>query len=317
MTIFKGDTDLKTSYEGRESVSSHIRNHLKLELSTCSDSSIGSHSLDKIDDRRIRRRVKTPVLFIGQLEGKPYAGDDLQLAETLAEEYRALLPQRNWNTSTEKVSAKPTLRRPVRKMKGHHSLRNIVSYYSNLSLHSNSRTLVGSEATITPDPSPSRWYYHETLSTFEIHEEDVQSETEEVASLHESDHYEGESKAFEKGENPRREDNPDAKSHEDVDVGLQICLNLLTNELATAVFQQHTTKSENGASALQIWFMIEAYESIQHHLRQKCRDDQVKSVEAVLNHWLEALYSLYERSRAEEIEYGHPDQRQYLPNTLH
>jgi hypothetical protein len=91
----------------------------------------------------------------------------------------------------------------------------------------------------------------------------------------------------------------------DDDIALKICVDLLTNELATALFRHHPAEREDRASGLQILLMIEAYEAVQQHVRQKLCDpqvteetkDQVKSVDLILKYWLKVLYSVYDQSQ--------------------
>jgi hypothetical protein len=92
----------------------------------------------------------------------------------------------------------------------------------------------------------------------------------------------------------------DAAHRTDDNIGLQICFSLLMNELNTVLLKQRP-QEKNQATKLQIWLMIEAYETIQSQLRRAMLDpqwfelneDHIRSTEAVLNQWLEALYSIY------------------------
>ena len=62
--------------------------------------------------------------------------------------------------------------------------------------------------------------------------------------------------------------------------------------------------SGNRVSGLQILLMIEAYEALQQQLREEMlsshvpdfSEEHVKTVESTLNHWLQALRSIYELS---------------------
>lgn len=93
-------------------------------------------------------------------------------------------------------------------------------------------------------------------------------------------------------------------------LSLQICLDLLTRELSSAlVARPNRTGSE--ATTLQIWVMIEAYERLQDQLsRLGLENEELKQVEHMLNTWLRALYSLHNSMTGEgrrphsESEYG-------------
>jgi hypothetical protein len=91
------------------------------------------------------------------------------------------------------------------------------------------------------------------------------------------------------------------------DVCVQLCLELLTNDLATALHQQHPLELVNRISGLQILLMIEAYESLQQNLRREREahvadqaGEHVEVLDDVLNHWLQALRSIYERSASRD-----------------
>lgn len=82
-------------------------------------------------------------------------------------------------------------------------------------------------------------------------------------------------------------------------------MDLLTNELATALFKQHPSENQDRASGLQVLLMIEAYETLQQHVRKEIHDaavagqevdDHVRNMEAILDRWLESLYAIYESS---------------------
>ncbi|KAH8594669.1 hypothetical protein B0O99DRAFT_482558, partial [Bisporella sp. PMI_857] len=98
------------------------------------------------------------------------------------------------------------------------------------------------------------------------------------------------------------------KPKENHNIGFRICLDMLTNELANGLFKQHPVEDLDRASGLQIMLMIEAYESVQQHLRQEIQElrstgqacDQFSTVEDMLDNWLEALYALYEQSDAKK-----------------
>lgn len=82
-------------------------------------------------------------------------------------------------------------------------------------------------------------------------------------------------------------------------------MDLLTNELATALFKQHPSENHDRASGLQVLLMIEAYETLQQHVRKEIQeaavagkevDDHVRNMEAILDRWLESLYAIYDSS---------------------
>ena len=106
----------------------------------------------------------------------------------------------------------------------------------------------------------------------------------------------------------------------DNDMALKICMDLLTKELSTAFTKQGTLHSDQRASGLQVLLMIEAYETVQQHLRQKRyssnlmaeEDNQVQDVERILEYWLQVLYSVYDRSH----ELSSKGNEEYFPLPL-
>jgi len=85
------------------------------------------------------------------------------------------------------------------------------------------------------------------------------------------------------------------------DVGLQICFDLLTDELCKACFRRHPREESYRASKLQILLMIEAYETVLAKCRRRMSEvgniggetSNLQDAEQALNHWLDSLYSIY------------------------
>jgi hypothetical protein len=240
-------------------------------LSKKSEYSISDYSLDEVEAKTLRRtRAKTPVLAVGQLErnSKVHSTD---MARSLAEQYQALLPNRAANPII-KLELPSLTPKKLRKIKCQLSLRELIEEHSKRAhsvAYSDAETLVGSES----------------LSLLQGN--------------------------FEKSKLPIiKSDSHDqslswSKAAFDDDIGLKICVDLLTNELANAFFRHHPAEREDRASGLQILLMIEAYETVQQHARQHLCDphvteetkDQVNSVDRILNCWLEVLYSVYDLSQ--------------------
>ncbi|KAH6672335.1 hypothetical protein B0J14DRAFT_483010 [Halenospora varia] len=221
------------------------------------------------------RRAKTPVFYIGQLENRRKSFDRTQ---ALADQYRASLPARPftpaWDHNLEKSS-----KRSLRKIKCQQSLRDLMKEHSRSTSYSDCDTLVGSDVSESPT-SPTQ-KFSEIQTPQKLHLVDKASKR---ASLPEKLILD-----------PTIED----------DVGLQICTNLLTNELASALFRQHPSEQEDRASGLQILLMIEAYESMQQDIRRELYESQatghkmdshVKYIDGILDQWLEALYAVYDRA---------------------
>jgi hypothetical protein len=250
----------------------------KSQPSNPSNGTISIYSTDGMENSIPRRtRAKTPVFAIGQLERKA-SGHSTDASRFLAEQYRAVLPLRAITPFLEAELPKPKLprRKTLRKIKCQQSLRSINEEHSRSSSCSDSDTLVGSDSP-TSEVSPLNWPKKQPPREAD--------EAEHVMSAY--------------------QDLTDFTSSFDNDIGLKICMDLLTNELATKLFCQHPSELSDRASGLQILLMIEAYETVQQRLRQRMykahvlgeRDDHVRAVNRILEHWLQVLYSVYDLSQ--------------------
>jgi hypothetical protein len=247
-----------------------------------SEYSISVYSSEEMDPRlQQRRRAKTPVFAIGQLEGKNLGASPVDKAQALAVQYQAELPSRSFTPYVEGDLPKLT-RKKLRKIKCQMSLRDLVKDQSERPLStpsSDTDTLVGSASPISQLSPTKGEFGHEEIALSETHESPHLMDDEADCSHSALDH----------------------------NIGLKICVDLLTNELATALFRQHPAESEDRASGLQILLLIEAFEGIQrqarqrrhnsHHTTEQTADHYVGEVENILNHWLEVLYSVYDQSQ--------------------
>ncbi|CAG8981764.1 hypothetical protein HYALB_00004706 [Hymenoscyphus albidus] len=209
------------------------------------------------------RRAKTPIRFVGQLETKKPTRIDP--SRRFAQEYLDLLPPRPFTPCVEEEVVKPRPR-SIRKIKCQQSLRDMVKEQQSLSQSpSDCNTLVGSEA---PEVDKLQLVDKPPRSTPTLGEKEP---IKIINELHD-------------------------------EIGLGICMSLLTNELATALFKQHPSENQDQASGLQILLMIEAYETLRQHVRKEVQDadiageevdSHVRNIEGILDRWLESLYSIY------------------------
>lgn len=78
-------------------------------------------------------------------------------------------------------------------------------------------------------------------------------------------------------------------------IGLNICVDLLAKDLASAV-GSNDRQPPPEASALQVWTMIEAYERLRDRFRESAlRYDELMSLEQSFDTWLKALYAAHAR----------------------
>jgi hypothetical protein len=239
-----------------------------------SRTSMRNYSADEMDPEFLKRaRAKTPVFAIGQLEK---ASMFIDKAQALAEQYQSLLPPRTFTPYPLNLpDLAPKKLQRLRKIKCQLDLRDSIKEDPNRGhsvAYSDAETLVGSESP-SPPPSPT--------------------ETE--------DHFDEANLIID----PHDQSSADPMAIFENDIGLKICVDLLTTELATALFRQHPAERGDRASGLQILLMIEAYEAIQKNVRQQLCDphvtqemaDHVKSVDRILRYWLKVLYSVYDQSQ--------------------
>ena len=252
------------------------------DISNCSVNSLAVDPRDEMAIEILKRtRPKTPCFWVGQLDPKPR---DLRhdSAIALACEYQALLPPRTFTPGLE------PLERTIRKVKGRQSLRQIVE-------QDESRDSVYS-------PAQSEYNHKSTPSHHYTSDGDtlVGSETPPSSCTPTSGYFPGAKSPLTIDSNNRH-----SFSLEDwTGAGFQVCLDLLTQQLATGLLKKHPAEHLYRASGLQILLMIEAYESVLQHIRGEISDPRLSGlrlghlakIEQTLDHWVRALYSVYDRT---------------------
>jgi hypothetical protein len=254
-----------------------------------------SSSLNSTMSGNLRRRAKTPVFSIGQLEGTPYspyspctpltrdalAANKTCSVDLIAEQYKALIEQRDMDDHDD--------------------------FYADS--HS--------------EPPPSRLGFRDgeepclrrQLSSEDIHSEAFlrnQNKAHPAALSPTSDDgtlvsFEEETVYFKpisfspEPRTPTHLGSPGFGSPmtSPYNLSLQICLELLTRELSTAVYgTRHKTGTET--AALQIWLMIEAYERLRDQVAEmRLSLGEASGVETMFDTWLMALYSIHDSLAAE------------------
>ncbi|KAF4628444.1 hypothetical protein G7Y89_g9710 [Cudoniella acicularis] len=278
LTLLTDDGHSITGHGKGEKVP-HIAYLLKDLPPLPSEYTLSHYSKDTMGSMRTRRS-KTPVYFVGQLESKrrPY-----DTAQVLADQYQASLPNRPFTPADHDLAK--SSHKCLRKIKCQQSLRDMIKEHSKSLSYSDCDTLVGSDVSDSPT-SPTRKFPE--INKFHLVDKIPRQApvSEELANM-----------------------DPGIEH----DIGLQICMNLLTNELASALFRQHPTEKEDRASGLQILLMIEAYEAMQQQIRRELynshvtghgMDSHVRYVDGILDHWLDALYAVYDRSQLKKNHYA-------------
>lgn len=336
LTLRSNHSNATVLYRNAPESQSSPTNEPSMKLQRSSDS-ISLYTQCELKPEELKRtRAKTPVFQIGQLESKACAytsrlSKDIDAAIVLAEQYQAVLPARGL-TPCPQSTAPTTRRNGLRRVKCQDSLRDMVmakpdktqfrrsgsqdinfdEYAQDAGLEkidhchhsvaenylnsarppgaqfprgsfdshftrrhsSDSETLLGSDS----EPSPTSPAL-DSLSDTDPEAIKMIRDCK-AASVHEAD-----------------------QTVPENEIGVQLCMDLLTNDLATALQRQHPLEPGNRVSGLQILLMIEAYESLQQKLRQtqhahvmEHEEEHVSVVDDVLDHWLQALRSIYERS---------------------
>lgn len=234
-----------------------------------------------------RTRAKSPCFWVGQLDCSPSRGSDL--ARILASEYQALLPPRTFTP----VPEPQILGKSIRKVKGQQSLRDLIERDKQvISVSSDCDTLVGSESPRSP-LSPTSEHPSED-------EDPPLSPTHSDQKAHL--HYQVAAQDAVQEEKPS---NP--ASVQPTAVGFQLCLDLLTEQLSTGLFKKHPAEELDRPSSLQLLLMIESYESIRQQIRRAKSNpsltgkqfDHMIDIEQTLEHWLHALYGVYDNTVAD------------------
>lgn len=260
------------------------------------NTSIPSPASSTSTSSMMRRQAKTPVFRIGQLE-QPVTPREMPTreiempektssVELIAEQYRALLETQDHSDMDDATSNRRPSHESLRVPQTHAPRKSSESSRSRTHLEPPRQTNHGKNLPRRP-PTPD----DEGLVSFEedaIYFKPV---------------------SFSPEPSPRQSlfNRPSPQPSPD-NLSLQICLDLLTRELSSALAARpNRTGSE--AAALQIWVMIEAYERLQDQIsRLGIENKELKQVELMFNTWLCALYSIHDSMTGggphSESEYG-------------
>ncbi|KAK4189405.1 hypothetical protein QBC35DRAFT_146676 [Podospora australis] len=232
----------------------------------------------------MRRRAKTPIFSIGQLDTPQRPGNALgrtSSVDLIAEQYRALLDSRN-SVYTDSHSESPPSRqgnteRPLSIRRQHSS--------DHLRADAESQRPINLATSSSPVSSDDG-----TLVSFE-------EETVYFKPV-----------SFSPEPSPRPPPSVTSPTPAPGTLSLQICLDLLTRDLSSALASR-PSRTAPETSALQVWVMIEAYERLRDQLpeaRLSC--EEYVAVEGMLNMWLRALYNIHDTltggDQRSESDYG-------------
>jgi len=237
----------------------------------------------------IRRHAKTPVFSIGQLEGMPLRryGSPTHVpatTELIAQQYMDLIDYDAESIYSDSHSEPPPSRQGYIDEEYEPRRQRSSDELSSAKLFSPTSSSANHNAELTTSPTSDDG----TLVSFE--EETVyfkpvsfSPEPSSPAHMHSSSFSSSYGNPFASPDN----------------LSLQICLDLLTRELSSAMSERRQRPS-NESSALQIWVMIEAFERLRDQVAEmRLGIGQVSGVETMFETWLRALYAIHDSLTAE------------------
>ncbi|CAM1506519.1 Fc.00g061600.m01.CDS01 [Cosmosporella sp. VM-42] len=275
---------------------SHLTIHDAAARPSLDSSSIPSPASSTSTTSAMRRQAKTPVFRIGQLERPVFGRENEALDKTssvdlIAEQYRALIDTRP--TDTESVHDDSHLdRRPS------YDALEVPNIYLPRKSSETTRSRTHLEPPRATDHLRLSSRQSPRLSLRQSTHQSPTSDDSELVAFEEDVIY-FKPISFDPEPSPslhhqsfgQEPSSSRFSSHDNL--SLQICLDLLTRELSSAVADR---PQRNGPStaALQIWVMIEAYERLRDQVtRMGLHDQEMKRVELIFNSWLGALYSIH------------------------
>lgn len=234
-----------------------------------------------------RRRAKTPVLAIGQLEGLPLKGYATPPAkasvddEPIAEQYKRLVDECDRHSLYSNAHSEPPPSRLGHREDEYEPRRQ----RSSDDLPSNS---LFSKADGKKHPATSPTSDDGTLVSFEeetVYFKPVSFSPEPRSPAPTPAHAHGSSLDSSAG-------NPFASPS---NLSLQICLDLLTRELSSAVADDRRRRPGNDVPALQVWVMIEAFERLRDQVAEmRLGVGGTSGVEDMFETWIRALYAIHD-----------------------
>ncbi|OLN85116.1 hypothetical protein CCHL11_06248 [Colletotrichum chlorophyti] len=257
------------------------------------DSSLSSPTSSISTRSSMRRRAKTPIYAIGQLEN-PACGRDSTTAERIssvdliADQYRALLETQETSSNCTDSRSDPL---PSRQSSRRQSSLNPSRY-------SAGETPDGLRPDVyqpTPQRNVSAYSPTSDDGTLVAFDEEAIYFKPMSFSPEPPEPSESASTPPPPPRNEARLQRRPASHSPSHNLSLQICTDLLVRELSTAMSSSPQGMGED-VSTLQIWVMIEAYERLRDQvLEMGLQDDEARNMEAMFETWLRALYSIHEK----------------------
>ncbi|KAF4818089.1 hypothetical protein CGCTS75_v012169 [Colletotrichum tropicale] len=236
----------------------------------------------------MRRRAKTPVYTIGQLESTPGAKDpvviDRSSVDLIAKQYQALIESQDSNSICTDARSDPP---PSRQ-----------SSYTSSSLARSTCSAGEVSEDLRPDvyQSPARTHRRHVSAHSPTSDDGTLVAFDEEAIYFKPMSFSPEpsSPSLPPTPPPRSRARVQRSSEfpaADHNLSLQICTDLLARELSTAMIERPRGSGED-ISSLQIWVMIEAYERLRDQVKDK---EGAQHLEPMFDTWLAALYTLHDK----------------------
>lgn len=258
---------------------------------------------------RMRRRAKTPIFSIGQLEEIPRPSNALARTtsvDLIAEQYRALLDYRAPNYAE---SCSGSSRASLEGDEGAHG--DDDDDDDEKEDEDEEQELVMMRRQRGTDSVPDETILFAPKNLVDIAQCSPTSDDGTLVSFEEETVY---FKPVSFSPEPRSPvpqppASPSYYPTPDDNLSLQICLDLLTRELSSALLAGQPGRSCTGTSALQVWVMIEAYERLRDQILERSHgSEESRSLAAMFDMWLRALYSLHDslngNDAMSESDYG-------------
>ncbi|KAK2004948.1 hypothetical protein LX36DRAFT_705847 [Colletotrichum falcatum] len=254
----------------------------------------------------MRRRAKTPIYAIGQLESPKFGrdstvADKVSSVDLIADQYTALLEtQDNSSVHTDaRFDSPPSSHRPSSLAQSHCSAR-------------------GTPAELQPDvyrPAPMRNVpayspksddgtlvaFDEEAIYFKPMSFSTELPTTKSPSSSSSSPPPPPPPPRNRARLQRNYSSQPASNH---NLSLQIAMDLLTRELSATMLDL-SKQTGTDISSLQVWVMIEAYERLRDRvLETERQSEDVKNMEAMFDTWLRALYSMHDKITSDAASLG-------------
>ncbi|EFQ33500.1 uncharacterized protein GLRG_08779 [Colletotrichum graminicola M1.001] len=256
----------------------------------------------------MRRRAKTPIYAIGQLESPKFGrdstvADKVSSVDLIADQYTALLETQD--NSSVNTDARPD---PLPSRQSSHRRSSLSqSHYSVRETPARLRPDVYRPAPIRNVPAYSPKSDDGTLVAFD--EEAIyfkpMSFSPELPSTQSPSSSSPPPPPPPRNRARLQRNSSSQASSSNHNLSLQIATDLLTRELSATMLDM-SKQTETDLSSLQVWVMIEAYERLRDRVMETTeqQSEDAKNMEAMFDTWLRALYNMHDKMTSDAASRG-------------